>query len=38
MWNGNIHTVAVDYDRYVIAKLCYLELNRCKYVSCECFK
>jgi len=38
MWNGQVQIVAVDYERYVIVKFCYLELNKCKYVSCERFK
>jgi len=33
MWNGQVQIVAVVYDRYVIVKFCYLELNKCKYVS-----
>jgi len=35
MWNGQLQMVAVDYDRYVIIKFCYLELNKCKYVFCD---
>jgi len=37
-WNGQYYVVAVDYNRYIINKLCSFELGKRKHVSCECFK
>jgi len=38
MWSGQAYVIAVDYNRYIIMKLCSLELGKRKHVPCECFK
>jgi len=33
MWSGRYYVLAIDYDRYLIAKHCPIKSNKCKYMA-----
>jgi len=37
MWIGRHYAQAIDYDCYVIFKLCFFDFNQLKSVNFECF-
>ena len=38
MWTGRFYVIAIDYDSYVILKVCPIYTNQGKNLSCEYLK
>jgi hypothetical protein len=38
IWTGRLYVIAVDYDSYIIARICTFDLNKSKCLPCECVK